>query len=72
MLYCKERGRINETNYHYSIISPPYLQLNLIGKKGGVMSSEYGTELCAVPVTCCHGVVQLLSSQAEREFKYWI
>ena len=33
------------------------------------MSSEYGTELCAVPVTCCHGVVQLLSSHAEREFQ---
>ena len=30
-----KHGRINETNYHYSIISPPYLQLNLISKKWG-------------------------------------
>ena len=37
--------RINETNYHYSIISPsPYLYLNPISKKGGggVIPSEYG------------------------------
>ena len=33
-LYSKEWGCINETNYYYSIISPPILVANLIGKKG--------------------------------------
>ena len=33
-LYSEEWGCINETNYYYSIISPPILVANLIGKKG--------------------------------------
>ena len=43
--YCmQERGCINETNYPYSIISPPILVAKPNQQKGGdVISSEYGT-----------------------------
>ena len=42
--YCiRERGRINETNYQYSIISPPILLAKPnLQKRGGVILSEYG------------------------------
>ena len=45
-LYPGKGGRINGTNYPYSIISPPppilVAKRNLISKKGSVISSEYG------------------------------
>ena len=38
--YCiRERGRINETDYPYSIISPPILVAKPNQQKGGVSSS---------------------------------
>ena len=45
--YCiQERGRINETNYPYSIISPPPILVAKPNQQkkggGGVISSEYG------------------------------
>ena len=43
VLTNEERGHINETNYHYSIVSPPILVAKSNQQKGGVMSSEYGT-----------------------------
>ena len=44
-LYSEERGCITETNYHYSIISPPILVAKSNRQKGGggVSLSEYST-----------------------------
>ena len=41
----RKGGRLNETNYPYSIISPPphILVAKPNQQKGGVISSEYGT-----------------------------
>ena len=49
--YCiQERGRINETNYTCSIISPPILVAKPNQKKGGgVISSEYGNNVDHAP-----------------------
>ena len=41
-LHTEEREHVNETNYHYSIISPPMLVAKSNKQKGGVISSEYG------------------------------
>ena len=51
--YCiQERGRINETDYTYSIISPPILVAKPNQQKGGggVISSEYGIYLVYLPI----------------------
>ena len=50
-LHSEERGRINETNYHYSIMSPPILVAKSNRQKrggGGVMLSKYGNLMVCV------------------------
>ena len=58
---ARKGGGINETNYHYSIIAPPILvaKSNWQKRRGGIMSSEYGTTTTVV-VQCINTGICML------------